>query len=209
MNDILGFEFKNKVIVLKKNQIKLAGEVIGRAFQNDPIWIYVFPDASKRERYLKYVFQFIVRYGYRYGEVYATSDKLEGIIAWLPPNEIHRSIIKQIRCMSPSFLFRIGKTMIKKYIPIDNYNDLAHKRHAPFPHWYLQIIGVEPIHQKKGFGSILINTMIERLDIEKLPIYLDTNTEYNVNFYKSLGFRVLEESLIPNIEIKQWCMLKD
>ena len=95
------------------------------------------------------------------------------------------------------------------YIPIDNYNDSAHRRLVHIPHWYLQIIGVDPIHQKKGFGSILIKTMIKRLDVEKLPIYLDTNTEYNVNLYKSIGFRILEESIIPDIEIKQWCMLKD
>ena len=85
---------------------------------------------------------------------------------------------------------------------------LVHKRLAPFDHWYLLPIAVDPEEQGKGYGSLLLREMFKIIDNEKLPIYLETNTEKNVGFYQRYGFEVLEYAIIPKTDIPIWCMLR-
>ncbi|MFX1236680.1 MAG: GNAT family N-acetyltransferase [Promethearchaeota archaeon] len=201
-------EFLDKVVHLRKDQINAAAETLARSFYNYPLLVHVFSDESDREQKLNHLFRFIIRYGLRYGEVYTTSENLEGIAVWLPPEESNTTMLKQIRCFSLSFLVRIGRILKKRYLPIDVHAKKAHGLIAPFPHWYLRVIGIDPIHQKKGFGKLLINYMITRLEIEKTPIYLETYLEKNVDYYENLGFKLLEESSVLNTGLKRWHMIK-
>ena len=67
------------IIILKKQDIIKAGEVLGRALKDDPVSVYVMPNKEKRHKSIKHVFQFITCIGLRYGEVHTTSPNLEGV----------------------------------------------------------------------------------------------------------------------------------
>ena len=70
---------KEDIITLDKTQIKTAGEVLGRALQDDPVSVYDVPDKEKRHAVMKHVFQMTSCLGIKYGETHATSFNLEGI----------------------------------------------------------------------------------------------------------------------------------
>ena len=86
----------------------------------------------------------------------------------------------------------------------------VHREVAPGDHWYLQTLGVEPAHQGNGYGSLLMEYMLEKIDNSNpLPIFLETSTEINVKFYKRFGFEVMEEGIIPETDVEQWYLLRN
>jgi GNAT superfamily N-acetyltransferase len=63
-------------------------------------------------------------------------------------------------------------------------------RHHPIvPHWYLPLIGVEPVHQGLGLGYALMQPILQRCDAEGLPAYLESTNPRNIPFYERLRFR--------------------
>ena len=58
---------------------------------------------------------------------------------------------------------------------------------------FIQDIIVHPMHQRKGIGTALMNAMLERYThVYQIELATD-NTEKTIAFYKSLGFRPLQE----------------
>ena len=88
------------------------------------------------------------------------------------------------------------------------YIDAEHKRLAPFKHWYLQEIGVDPQFKGKGYAGKLLRPMFARIDEEGLPCYLETEDEKNVTLYEHFGFRMVEKSAIPETKLTSWAMLR-
>jgi len=197
----------DNLVRLQKSQIKPAGEMIARVFQDDPLNSYLFPDASRRENMSHYVFEFMVRLGVSYGEVYATSPNLEGVAVWLP-SEKDVTMWRMILNGGFSLYFKVGRKGISRLSYVNNFYSQVHKRHAPFRHWYLSLIGVAPKFQGKGYASILLKAMLARIDKEHLPCYVETQNEKNVSIYQHYGFKVVGEAVIPDTEISFWAMLR-
>jgi GNAT superfamily N-acetyltransferase len=59
------------------------------------------------------------------------------------------------------------------------------------PYWYLPIIGVDPIHQGKGYGSALVRHGLLAADRDHLPAYLEASNLRNVALYEQCGFDVI------------------
>jgi ribosomal protein S18 acetylase RimI-like enzyme len=86
--------------------------------------------------------------------------------------------------------------------------DNIHHKLLPCPHWYLQIIGVDPLYQGQGFTSRLVRPMLERIDSERMPCALDTNIDQNVAIYRRFGFEVISENKVPGTEVTSFFMLR-
>lgn len=63
--------------------------------------------------------------------------------------------------------------------------------HIHEPHWYLAVIGVDPIHQGRGFGSALLKHGLQECDAQGLPAYLESSNPKNVPLYERHGFEVI------------------
>jgi hypothetical protein len=50
--------------------------------------------------------------------------------------------------------------------------------------------------------------MLERLDQKQLPCYLGTQNPRNIPIYEGYGFRVVEESKIPDTNVSHYAMLR-
>jgi ribosomal protein S18 acetylase RimI-like enzyme len=81
------------------------------------------------------------------------------------------------------------------------------KQHVIEPHWHLFPIAVDPEFQGKGFGSILMRPMLDRITGEGLPCYIETQKEKNLSLYEHYGFEVIHTDTIPGIDIQHWGML--
>lgn len=70
--------------------------------------------------------------------------------------------------------------------------------HPREPHWYLPLIGVDPAHQGKGYGDVLMRHALARCDRDRLPAYLESTNPRNVSLYLRHGFKPLGEIQIGN-----------
>jgi hypothetical protein len=59
------------------------------------------------------------------------------------------------------------------------------------PHWFLPLIGVDPICRGKGHGSALLAHMVARCDRDGQLAYLDSTNSRNVPLYERHGFERL------------------
>jgi ribosomal protein S18 acetylase RimI-like enzyme len=189
-------------------EIAGASQVLARAFRNDPLVSYLLPDATGRERRLDRFYRCFLRYGLLYGELQAPSPNLEGLAMWLPPGEIQGAIPKMVRAGAFFLPFTVGpRFVIRSWMYSEHIRQLRH-RHTPFPHWYLQLLGVNPEDQKQGHATRLLRSMLERLDREKVPCCLDTANRVNLVFYERLGFQVAAESRLPRGNVDCWLMVR-
>src|SRR4030043_480956 len=173
-------------LTLKERDAGVA--VLGRAFAEYELLLYYFPDEKKR-RAVADSFGFIaVSICLKYGEVYATSEKLEGVAAWLSPGKAPFGVWQIIRSVPLSTLVRFGRQGAGRMRSYGRFVDNLHRRLVPYPHWYLEIIGVDPAYQGQGFSSRLLRPVLERIDRERMPCYLETNAGKNAAIYRGLGF---------------------
>jgi ribosomal protein S18 acetylase RimI-like enzyme len=63
--------------------------------------------------------------------------------------------------------------------------------HPAEPHWYLPLIGVDPAHQGRGYGSALLAYAVQQCDRDRTPAYLESTNPRNVPLYQRYGFEVV------------------
>jgi len=198
----------NKLLRLTLKERYAGTVVLGRAFTEYELFQYYFRDETKR-RAVAETFGFIaLSICLRYGEVYASSEKLEGVSAWLPPGKAPLGGWQIIRSVPLLVLFRFGRQGASRLRAYGRYVDNMHRKLVPYPHWYLQIIGVDPAYHGQRFCSRLVKPVLERIDREQMPCFLETNTVKNVAIYRRFGFEVVSEDKIPGTEVTIFAMLR-
>jgi ribosomal protein S18 acetylase RimI-like enzyme len=65
------------------------------------------------------------------------------------------------------------------------------KYHPEEPHWYLPLIGVDPLHQGHGYGSALMKHALQHCDQEKKLAYLESSNPRNLSLYIRHGFEII------------------
>ncbi len=198
----------DRLFRVRKAHIKPAARTLTQAFQDEPLWIHFIPDESKRREKVHYMFEFVLCYGITYGEVYATSPDMEGVMAWLPSEKAQMTMGRQIRCGVIPLALRMGLRLSMRQISSSDYMSAAHERLVPFRHAYLLIIGVAPPLQGQGYASRLFTPLFDKLDRENLACFLETHRDGNVPMYQHYGFRVLEDTTFPGSEVKNVAMLR-
>lgn len=196
------------LVRLTKSDIERGAEVLARAFQDDALESYFIPDAEDRCRLLPHFFQYRIRFGILYGEVYSTSPEFEGIAVWFPPGKSDMTTWKMMRAGGINLQRKVGKEILSKMTLVGKYVTNTRKRHVSVPHWHLFPMGVDPPNQGKGHASALLRPMLKRIDTEKIACYLETQNERNVSFYQHFGFKVIHSETIPNTEIMNWSMIR-
>ena len=188
-------------------QLPPAAALLAAAFQRDPMYIQVQPDEIARLEMLVWLFERVARYAQLYGQVY-TTPSLEGIACWLPPGRTHLSILGLLRSGLVAAPLAMGLSAYLRFDRYMTYSDKLHEQYAPPSHWYLWVIGVEPVHQGHGIGSRLLQPVLAQASAEGIACYLDTGTESNVRFYEKHGFQVVERGNTPGQGVQVWAMLR-
>jgi len=65
------------------------------------------------------------------------------------------------------------------------------KYHPEEPHWYLPQIGVDPMHQGRGYGSALMRHALLKCDRDKKLAYLESSNPRNLSLYIRHGFEMM------------------
>jgi ribosomal protein S18 acetylase RimI-like enzyme len=180
---------------------------LARAFDDDPLMTWIFPDERLRRRRLPAFFASTLRstsLRHEGTEVAAAGRQVLGAAIWLPPGTWRPPLWRQIAAL-PGVVFRLGSRL-----PVASaaYGALL-RLHPERPHWYLSGIGTDPPAQGTGVGGDLMRSRLARCDAARLPAYLESSKERNVPFYERHGFRVTGEVSIPRGGPTLWLMWRD
>jgi ribosomal protein S18 acetylase RimI-like enzyme len=194
------------VVALVAGQLNSAGDLLARAFHDDPLSAYLFPDETKRLDQLRWLYRGSARYAHRYGETYTTPAR-DGVALWLPPERPYPHQLGMVRVGLGFAPLKFGLGWLRRSVAAMNALDGAHKRDVASRHWYLFLLGVDPSCQRQGIGGRLIEPVLARAEADGTPVYLDTTNERNVSFYQLHGFEVVTAGRVPDGP-RFWTMTK-
>lgn len=134
-----------------------------------------------------------------------TLPAANGASLWSPPGKWNLGLRDQLR-LSPYFIAAAGLRRLPTRF-------LAAQRilaaHPTAPHFYLQVLGVDPAAQGHGWGSQLLKAGLRTVDAAGMPAYLETMNDNNIAFYERHGFRLTGELRLPYTGHPVWFMWRD
>jgi GNAT superfamily N-acetyltransferase len=189
---------------IQKKDLKNAVNVLNDAFSEDSMWKEVFDDEDKN----RVLTEVMVRFCLKYGNVLATSDNLEGVMA-ITPHDKDMTALRIIRSGAFFLSMKISSES-KKMKVLSNAIEEAKKSLNLGPYIHLLIMGVSQEFQGKGFGGKLLRAVIEKAETERKPLYLETQKEENINFYEKYRFSVKKKIILPEpLNLPMWLMVRD
>ena len=194
---------------LDESQVAEASHVLSRAFHDDPLQTYVFPDPAQRAALSPAHFAPLIRYGLLAGEVWTTAGAVRGVSVWWPPAHTKMNVDALERSGFNALPSAIGEHPYQRFMSVLDYVETFHRRDVQGPHWYAMVIGVDPAVKGQGVGSALVTQPLLRADAEGVPCYLETCQSSNVSFYRKHGFEVLVEGIEPSSGLRYWTFKRE
>jgi ribosomal protein S18 acetylase RimI-like enzyme len=170
-------EASDSVGTLAPADIYRATAVFVLAFVRDPVVRWQYPDAAQ---YLKLFPSFVRAFGGGAVEQRTARYLGEhlGVALWLPPGaDLDHAAIEAT--LPPGREAEIAAVLEKLAL-----------HHPTEPHWYLPLIGVDPAHQGKGYGSVLLDETLRRCDRDRVAAYLESTNPANIALYQRHGFKL-------------------
>jgi GNAT superfamily N-acetyltransferase len=178
--------------------------VLGRAFADDPVWMWMFPRHPER---MAAMFALLLRHARLpngLNELAEEDGRVRAGALWDPPGRWRVSIAAQLRQL-PGLLRVLGT---RTYGVLRGLGEIE-RAHPIEPHWYLAVLGTDPPAQGQGFGSALLTSRLSRCDDHRFPAYLESSKEGNVSYYERFGFRVTGEIQLPDGGPRLWPMWRN
>jgi len=197
-----------KIVHLQHGDLPAAAAALARAFHDDPLQSYVFPDAKERAAKSPAHFSPLLAYGLRFGKVFTTAPEPLGASVWLPPDGWKVTPERAAEVGLDRLSEQIGESASERFHSVLGYGDTFHAQDVPTPHWYTMLLGVAPEGQGRGLGRALLEPILTQATADGLPCYLETTQPANVSFYKHLGFRVVREMVEPTSKLQLWTFLR-
>jgi ribosomal protein S18 acetylase RimI-like enzyme len=186
--------------------VRRLAATMARAFDDDPLMMWIFPDAVMRRRRLPLLFAVLLRRFYLAGratDLVADGDQILGGAMWAPPDQWPPPAWRQLVAV-PGMIRALGSRL-----PAAGETSSAIARHHPGgTHWYLSGIGTEPARQRTGVGGLLLTSRLSRCDATGMTAYLESSKWSNVGYYERFGFAVTGEIQVPGGGPTLWPMTR-
>jgi len=174
--------FSTKKNPVNSESVKNIIDSLLLAFSADPIVRWIYPSA---QQYLSYFPDFLLAFGKKAFDSHTVRylDDYAGAAFWFPPH---------VEPDSDLLIETIQRTLSAEHqIEIFGLLEKMSHFHPSEPHWYLGVLGVDPAQQNQGYGSGLIQDVLDLCDRSKLPAYLESSNPINLAFYEKHGFEVI------------------
>lgn len=197
------------IVPLSQENLSDAASALARAFQDDPLQAYVFPDPAERAARSPAHFMPLLRYGLMYGEVLTTQGIPLGAAVWLPPDRWEVTPERAAAAGLDELPNVLGEEAAERFFSVLGATDTYHHRDVPASHWYLMVVGIAPEARGQGLGRALLRPIMDRADAAGLHCYLETAHPDNVAFYEHLGFQQIVELVEPQSGLRLWTFRRE
>jgi ribosomal protein S18 acetylase RimI-like enzyme len=180
----------------QRRDVREMSRSLGRAFYDDPIMMWMLPNAAQRAKSLPRMFAAMTRHHFLAGggaEVATNGSGIGAAALWDPPGRWKQSGRDEL-LMMPTVIwaFRSRVPAARQVM------EIMKREHPEEPHWYLAVIGSDPTVRGAGFGQALMRSRLDRCDAEHAPAYLESSNPDNVPYYMRFGFEVTGEIKLPD-----------
>lgn len=180
--------------------------VLTEAFHDDPGFRWCVPSDVRRRGYGPRYFGLLLDRVYLpKGEVHVVGD-VDAVAMFAPPGRWEvptAATLALLPVVAASTRTRLLRTLRGLSAMEAVHRDIDR------PHVYLALMGTAPRAQRRGHGSSLLRTMLDRCDREGLPAYLEATSEDNRRLYSRHGFEVVAEHRWVGGGPPWWAMWRD
>jgi len=177
----------NEICTMRKanrNDKDIVVEILTASFKKDPHVNWLVAQSKKKNK-LKTLVEYVFGESLERGEIFISDDNKAAAL-WNSDKKEKFTFHFIVRNLS--FLFHVG---LRSTIRALTAGKKIHDFYPKSQHYFqLYMIGVLPESQGTGLASSLMNPMIERMERENIPLYLETANPRNVEIYKKKGFAV-------------------
>jgi len=186
---------------LQKRDLNKAAAVLSRSFNEYPIFRYIIPDPEYRKAKLKYLCHFLLCLAIVRGEVIGPSTKMEGVSMWFPPKGSKSSSMDPVRAGLLNLFVHVKLETISRFIEVGKIKGKTRAEIIKGQYYSCDMIGVDPLLQKQGFGRKMIEAKLLEFDREEVPCYLETSKQENIAYYERFGFSQINEYKINDVDV--------
>jgi GNAT superfamily N-acetyltransferase len=179
-------------------------DALARAFDGDPPMRWFLSDGSTRVERARRLFEVMLRRVHLSRDYCYTTNGIVGGALWVPPGTWRLGVVDQVALL-PGMVRVFGRGLARAQRGLT----VMESGHPTTPHYYLDSLGVEPDWQGKGVGSALMQPVLERCDIERMPAYLNAGSPGSRDLYLRHGFVVTEEFTLPEGGPPLWRMWRE
>lgn len=184
-----GLDDKNRIV-----------DILADSFESNNSVNYIIPQNNRRTNRIRKLMAYSFDICLLYGDVFITEDKNACALILLPDKKkttIRSVLLDVLLATTVIGLKNISRTLSRE--------TSITKIHPNGLLYYIWFIGVVPSEQGKGFGSKLLNTVVEEGLNQKRTVCLETSTMKNVPWYEKHGFKTYTEL---DFGYKLYCMKK-
>ncbi len=198
---------QTRLVRLAMKDLAWMTEELTQAFVSEVPASHLFTGNQHRAR-TRYFMRCSAAYALQFGECYTTPERL-GVALWLTPGNTAMTLPRMHAAGMLSAPLHMGMRGFLRFMRFAGLTDRMHKAAIAAPHYYLFALGVRPSNQGRGGGGLLVGAMLDRIDEEGLPTYLETQDPHNVALYQRLGFQGVAEAAFPGLGgLRNWGMLR-
>jgi ribosomal protein S18 acetylase RimI-like enzyme len=185
-----------------------------------PVFQYVVPDNSldsncllpnrARENLrvvkLRHVFRFILRIAALQGEIVAPTRGIEAIAIWTRSDKARLSVTGALRAGFLALPIEVGLQTTRRLLKLVKQKQAQRRKLLEGQYHLLDMLGVDPGLQGKGYGRVLIEAKLDELDHTHEQCYLETSDVRNIEYYRRHGFDLVHEHSIETLPV--YCLLR-
>jgi predicted GNAT family acetyltransferase len=199
-----------QISLIEDQHIPAAGEMLARAFFDDPLCVFTQPDPEARMSQFSWLFSDLIREAAKQRSVYASTrvHRPNGIAVWTPPQVGGPTADGERDTGTDRMELRFDHGAYHRFSSACRHFERVRQQCMAGPHWHLGRHGVSPEWRGRGVGRALLSPVLQRADHECLPCYVETFVPRNVPFYEHLGFRVVDAGVEPLSHVPFWAMTR-
>ncbi len=186
---------------LPKKELREYAEIAGRAYVNDPVHTYATKNPERRKRF---VYHFMMeRLNTSNGEDYIfIDDENKGMCVWRKAHNEY-GVIDFLKCPDWLYLYWFWPNTLRT---LKAYSSLDVKVFDENT-YIISPVFVAPECQGRGTATNLIKAGMDYLAPQGCKFGLEAQDEKNVEFYRKLGFEVIDTCKCKGIDITHYYMV--
>jgi ribosomal protein S18 acetylase RimI-like enzyme len=173
------------MVKAEKTDRKWVVDLLARSFDSNQSVNYIVCQDGQRVKRIRSLMAYSFDVCFLFGEVWLSDNKKACALILFPHQKLFSlwSVWLDMKLIFQA----IGLSQVRKALQREGS---VKKLQAKVAMTYLWFIGVDPVCQHAGMGSLLLREIIAASDRKGLPVYLETSALQNLPWYRRFGFEV-------------------